>query len=525
MPSIPAMVTKAHKGILIVTCLTLLSAMDYLRNEEFSEGISWRQGGQYTLQRYGIVRLKHGHPFSLFCHEPAGIEQVLICVERDGDVMFPAHLMSKSIYKNLTFQVVVALVLGVAIGAIAPTWGKNLKPLGDGFIRLVTMVIGPIVFLTIVVGICSMGDLKKVGRVGGKAIIYFEIVTTLALALGLLFANVLKPGSGVALKADPTANAKVAEYAKQAEAHSTTEFLLNIIPKHAVSAFAEGNLLQILFFSVMFGIAVAGLGDSASGLVQSFERLSEVMFRMVAIIMKAGPIGAFGAMAYTVGEYGLPALLPLLKLVGCVYLTMCVFIFGVLAAICRFYGVSLWQYLKFIREEIFLVLGVSMSEPALPRLIEKLEILGCNRGIVGLVVPAGYSFNLDGTSIYLSMAVLFIAQAFGVHLDLWKQLYIMAILMLTSKGAAAVTGGGFITLAATLTAARQWNLPLEGLALLLGVDRFLSTARALTNLIGNGVATIVVSKMEGEFDQAKYEAAISGNPIQSVAQSPAVSVE
>jgi aerobic C4-dicarboxylate transport protein len=420
--------------------------------------------------------------------------------------------------------VLTAIAIGATIGAVRPDWGQALQPLGEGFIRLVKMVVGPIIFLTIVVGIAGMGDLKKVGRVGGKALIYFEIVTTIALAIGLLVANVVKPGVGVDTSAarsqaiaatNPSAGAaggtQVQQYAAEAKKHSTSEFLLNVIPDNVVGAFAKGDLLQILFFAVLFGTAVAGLGERASGIVGGLERLIEVMFRIVAIVMKVAPIGAMGAMAYTVGKFGLSSLLPLVKLMACVYLTMALFIFVVLGAICRVFGVSLLRYLAFIREEIVLVLGTSSSESALPRMIEKLEIMGCGRAVVGMVIPAGYSFNLDGTSIYLSMAVLFIAQAFGVHLGFWQQVSVMGILMLTSKGAAAVTGSGFVTLAATLAATHV--LPVEGLALLLGVDRFMSEARAITNLIGNGVATIVVSKMEGEFDVERYEAAMAGRPL------------
>jgi aerobic C4-dicarboxylate transport protein len=426
----------------------------------------------------------------------------------------------------LSFQVFIAILLGVAVGYFRPDWGHALQPLGQGFIRLIKMVVGPIVFLTIVVGIASMGDLKKVGRVGGKALLYFEVVTTLALAIGLLVANVIQPGAGIhaaaatAPAAPETAgpaagpDSQAAQYAKEGEKRSFVEFILNIIPENVVGAFAAGDLMQILLFAVLFGLGMAGLGGRAVGLRVQLESLTEVMFKVVAFIMKAAPLGVLGAMAYTIGAFGVVSLLPLAKLMACVYLTMALFIFIVLGMICRLFGFSLWRYLVFIREEILLVLGTSSSESALPRMIEKLEILGCGRGVVGLVIPAGYSFNLDGTSIYLSMAVLFIAQAFGVPLSLGQQLYVMALLMLTSKGAAAVTGGGFVTLAATLSATHV--LPVEGLALLLGVDRFMSEARAVTNLIGNGIATIVVSKMEGDFNADRYWAAIDRRPVQAL---------
>ncbi len=414
-------------------------------------------------------------------------------------------------YKNLTFQVLTAITIGVIVGYLKPQWGEALRPLGDGFIRLIKMVIGPNVFLTISVGIVKMGDLKKVGRVGVKAVLYFEVVTTIALIIGLLVANLLQPGRGI-----NTAHANlndVQKYVSAAKEHGFVDFLLGIIPDNIIGAFAGGDLLQIVFFALLFGVALASLGGGESRLLHAMEQLIEVMFRIVAIIMRVAPLGAMGAMAYTVGHYGIESLGPLAKLMGCVYLTMALFIFGVLGLIARLFGFSLWKFLVFIREEILLALGTSSSESVLPRIMERLEQLGCNRTVVGMVIPAGYSFNMDGTSIYLSMATLFIAQAFGVHMTFGHQVFMLLVLMLTSKGAAGVTGAGFITLAATLSATR--NLPLEGLALLLGVDRFMSEARTITNLIGNGVATICVSKMEGEFDQRKYELAVSGNPTKA----------
>jgi len=422
--------------------------------------------------------------------------------------------MAKPFYKNLTVQVLTAIVIGAAIGHVRPDWGIKLQPLGDGFIRLVKMVVGPIIFLTIVVGISSMGDLRKFGRVGGKALLYFEVVTTIALAIGLLVANVLKPGAAIhatAAAATTRPAAQVSQVAQEAQKHSFVEFVLNVIPDNVVGAFAKGDVLQILFFSVLFGVAMASMGLGQSPLMGVLENLVQVMFRVVAIIMILAPLGALGAMGFTIGKYGLGALVPLAKLMACVYLTMALFIFVILGTICRASGFSLLRYLGFIKEEILLVLGTSSSESALPRMIEKLEVMGCSRGVVGLVIPAGYSFNLDGTSIYLSMAVMFIAQAYGVQMSLWQQAYVMGVLMLTSKGAAAVTGAGFVTLALTLQATHV--LPVEGLALLFGVDRFMSEARAITNLIGNGVATIVVSKWEGEFDSARYESALSGSTL------------
>jgi aerobic C4-dicarboxylate transport protein len=439
--------------------------------------------------------------------------------------------MAKSLYKNLTVQVVVAILIGGLIGWKRPTWGLALQPFADAFLKLIKMVVGPIIFLTIVVGIASMGDLKKVGRVGLKALIYFEVITTLALALGLLVGNVAQPGVSFrenqrTATTHPTLSAadkaKLADYEKQGKEHSTVKFLLDIIPDNIFAAFATKDvLLPILFFSVLFGLALASLGDSAAPLTHNLEHLTHVMFRIVAFIMIVSPLGALGAIASLVGKFGPMAIIPLLKLIACTFVTMLLFIFIVLAAVCRLYRFSLWRYLMYIRDEIFLVLGTSSSETALPRIMKKLELLGCKRDIVGLVIPAGYSFNLDGTSIYLSVAVLFMAQMSGVHLGIGQQISIMFILMLTSKGAAAVTGGGFITLSATMSST---NIPLEGLEPLFGIDRILSTARALTNLIGNGIATIVVSKMEGEFDEACYQAAIYGNPLASPPNAFAVEV-
>ena len=405
--------------------------------------------------------------------------------------------MARPIYKNLSVQVLTAIALGATIGALKPAWGESLRPVGEGFIRLIKMVVGPIIFLTVTAGIAGMGDLKKVGRVGGKALLYFEILTTLALLIGLLVANVLRPGDGVRPAGSAAqATTQAAAYVDQAAHKTTAEFVLNIIPESAVGAFAGGDVLQILLVSVLFGLGMAAAGPRVQKLTDGLEMLTAVLFKMVALIMTLAPLGAFGAMAYTVGKYGLHTLVPLAKLMACVYLTMALFIFVVLGIVCRLFGFRLWQYLAYIKEEILLVLGTSSSESALPRMIEKMEKAGCSRAVVGLVIPAGYSFNLDGTSIYLSMAVIFIAQAYGIDLSFGQQAYVMAILLLTSKGAAGVTGSGFVTLAATLAATHV--LPVEGVALLLGVDRFMSEARAITNVIGNGVATLCVSRWEGD---------------------------
>ena len=403
----------------------------------------------------------------------------------------------RRIHHNLTVQVLVAITLGVLLGLVAPDTAKAMKPVGDTFINLVKMIITPVIFLTIVLGIANMSDLKKVGRVGGKALLYFEIVTTFALAIGLLVVNITKPGDGLDISA--LAKGDISKYAEAGKALTFIDFVTHIVPSSVVGAFASGDVLQVVFFAVLFGVALAFIGEQGQPVTAWLDRLSLVFFRIVALVMKVAPIGAFGAMAYTVGTFGVRSLLPLGRLMLDVYLTMAIFIFVVLNLILRRYGFSLWQYLKFIREEILIVLGTSSSEAALPRMLDKMERYGCSRSVVGLVIPAGYSFNLDGTSIYLSMATLFIAQAFHVHLSLAQQLSVLGVLMLTSKGAAGVTGSGFIVLASTLAAMRV--VPVEGLAILLGVDRFMSEARAITNLIGNGAATLVVTRSENAFDE------------------------
>jgi aerobic C4-dicarboxylate transport protein len=398
---------------------------------------------------------------------------------------------------NLTFQVLVAISLGVLLGLFAPGAAKAMKPVGDTFVNLVKMIITPVIFLTIVLGIASMSDLKKVGRVGGKALLYFEIVTTFALTIGLLVVNITKPGAG--LDVSVLAKGDISKYAEASKALSFVEFVTHIVPSSVVGAFANGDVLQVVFFAVLFGVALAFTGEMGRPITEFLDRLSLVFFRIVAIVMKVAPIGAFGAMAYTVGAFGVKSLLPLGRLMLDVYLTMAIFIFVVLNLILRVYGFSLWDYLKFIREEILIVLGTSSSEAALPPMLDKMERYGCARSVVGLVIPAGYSFNLDGTSIYLSMSVIFIAQAFKVDLSIAQQLSVLGVLMLTSKGAAGVTGSGFIVLASTLGAMRV--VPIEGVAILLGVDRFMSEARAITNLIGNGAATLVISRSENAFDE------------------------
>ena len=407
--------------------------------------------------------------------------------------------------QNLTFRVLMAIACGAALGVAAPDWGKAMKPLGDTFINLVRMVIAPIIFLTIVLGIAHTTDLKKVGRVGFKALVYFEVVTTFALAIGLVVMNLTRPGEGI--DASRVARGDISRYTQQAGEMSFVDFLTHIVPTSVVGAFAQGEILQVVFFSILFGVALASLGEAGAPVSLFLDRVMHVFFRIVAMIMVLAPVGAFGAMAYTIGNFGLRSLLTLGRLMADVYITMALFIFVVLGRIARWYGFSLWRLLRFIKDEILIVLGTSSSESVLPRMIDKMERFGCARPVVALVIPAGYSFNLDGTSIYLSMATLFIAQAYGIDLTIGQQLSLLAVLMVTSKGAAGVTGSGFIVLASTLAAMR--TVPVEGVALLLGVDRFMSEARSITNLIGNAVATVVIAKSERAFDEGRNEEAMA----------------
>src|SRR5690349_9938980 len=401
-------------------------------------------------------------------------------------------------YSNLYFQVLVAIAIGVAFGVVAPERAAAMRPLGDGFIKLVKMLIAPIVFTTVVVGIAHMGEMKDVGRIGLRALVYFEVVSSLALVIGLIVVSVLQPGAGVGFNPATADASSIAAYTTASQHLSTVEFILNVIPDTIVGGFARGEVLQVLLFSVLFGLALLRLGPRVHRLVEIIEMMSAALFDGVAIIMRLAPVGAFGAMAFTIGRYGLGSLLALGKLMAGVYLTCAFFIFVVLGTIARVTGFSLIRFLRYIAEEILIVLGTSSSESALPRIMAKLEHLGCAKPVVGLVVPTGYSFNLDGTSIYMTMAAIFVAQASGLHLSLREQLSILAILLLTSKGAAGVTGSGFITLAATLSAVP--SIPPGGLALLVGVDRFMSEARAITNLIGNAVATVVIARWDGALD-------------------------
>lgn len=413
--------------------------------------------------------------------------------------------------------VLAAIVLGALIGHFLPATGVALKPLGDGFIALIKMLIGPVIFLTVVLGIAGVASVKKVGRVGAKAILYFETMSNVALAIGLIVVNVLQPGAG--FNADPaTLDAgAVAKYASQAEAQSTTQFLLDIIPKTFFEAFTgAGSLLQVLLVALLFGFALVALGERGRPVTEVFEAAAQVFFQMIGMIMQLAPIGAGAAMAFTIGKYGIDSLGPLAKLMGSFYLTCLLFVLVVLGAVARLSGFSILRFIRYIREELLLVLGTSSSESALVPLMQKLERLGCSKSVVGLVVPAGYSFNLDGTNIYLTMAAIFVAQALNVDLSLAQQLSLLGVAILTSNGAAGVTGSGFVTLAATLAVVP--SVPVAGLALILGIDRFMSEARALTNFIGNGVAAIVVSRWERELDLRRMDAVLRGEePAELVA--------
>ncbi len=414
----------------------------------------------------------------------------------------------KRLARSLYAQVIAAVIVGALVGHFFPGPARSFKPLGDGFIKLVKMLIAPIVFTTVVTGIAKMGDLKKVGRVGLKGIVYFEVLSTAALVIGLGVGSWLAPGAG--MNVDPAAldTRAIASYTNPSHHLSAIDFAMNVIPKDVADAFAKGDILQVLLFSVLFGVALAAIREAGAPVLHFVEGLSAILFRIVGIVMRLAPLGAFGAMAFTVGNYGIASLLSLGKLVGSFYATSVLFVFLVLGLVARVAGIGILKFLRYIREEILVVLGTSSSESALPLMMRKMERLGCSKPVVGLVVPMGYSFNLDGTSIYLTLATLFIAQATNTPVTLGQELEILAVLLLTSKGAAAVTGGGFITLAATLSAVG--NIPVAGLTLLLGVDRFMSEARAITNLIGNGIASVAVSRWEGELDLARARRVLDG---------------
>jgi aerobic C4-dicarboxylate transport protein len=413
---------------------------------------------------------------------------------------------AKPWYRILYVQVLIAILLGIVVGWLWPHLATNdwIKALGDGFIRLIRMVIAPIIFCTVVSGIAHIQDARKVGRVGVKALVYFEVVSSFALMLGLLVGNLLPVGRGLGAAADPAA---VATYVKQAEAQKTVDFVLNIIPDSVVGALARGDILQVLLFAILFGFALMALGERGRQLRELIDETAHAVFGVIAIVMKAAPLGAFGAMAYTIGKFGPAALGNLVGLIAVFYLTAALFVIVVLGLIARFVGFNIFKFLAYIKDELLIVLGTSSSESALPQLMEKLERLGCSKAVVGLVVPTGYSFNLDGTNIYMTLATLFIAQALGVDLTFTQQLTILAVAMLTSKGASGVTGAGFITLAATLSVVNPALVP--GMAIVFSVDKFMSEVRALTNITGNGVATVFVSWWEGELDHAKLQAGLN----------------
>jgi aerobic C4-dicarboxylate transport protein len=406
-------------------------------------------------------------------------------------------------FKSLYFQVLTAIALGVLLGHFYPELGEQMKPLGDAFIKTIKMIIAPIIFCTVVHGIASMQDMKKVGRVGLKALIYFEVLTTLALIVGLIVANTLQPGAAMNVDVSTIDTRAIQGFVTKSKEQSTIQFLMDIIPNTVVGAFAQGEILQVLFFAVLFAFGLQMLGERGKVLLGVIDQASHALFAVVGIIMRAAPIGAFGAMAFTIGKYGVVTLVALAHLMAAFYLTCLIFIVFVLGGVAWLAGFNIFKFIRYIKEELLIVLGTSSSESVLPRMIAKMENLGCEQSVVGLVIPTGYSFNLDGTCIYLTMAALFLAQATNTDLSFAQQLGIIGVLLLTSKGAAGVTGSGFIVLAATLSSVG--HIPVASIALILGVDRFMSEGRALTNLIGNGVATVIVSRWEGALDMKKMQ--------------------
>jgi aerobic C4-dicarboxylate transport protein len=420
-------------------------------------------------------------------------------------------MTSTKLHQHLYIQVLLAISIGILLGHFYPSLGTQMKPLGDGFIKLIKMIIAPIIFCTVVTGIAGMQDMGKAGRIGSKALLYFEIVSTLALIIGLIVVHTLKPGVGMNIDASLLDVTGIHEYTEKAKSHSTVEFLLNIIPNTVFDAFSKGEILQVLLFSLLFGCSLAAMKETGTEVVNFIGKVSHVLFGIVETIMKLAPIGAFGAMSFTIGKYGIASLLPLAKLMGSFYLTCLLFIFIVLGLIAKVTGFSIVKFILYIKEELLIVLGTSSSESVLPRIMVKLEALGCGKSLVGLVIPTGYSFNLDGTSIYLTMAALFIAQATNTPITFSQEITLLAVLLLTSKGAAGVTGSGFITLAATLTSVP--TIPVAGLALILGIDRFMSEARALTNLIGNSVATVVIAKWENELNEQQLNSVLNVESI------------
>lgn len=415
--------------------------------------------------------------------------------------------MHKKIVSSLYFQVILAITIGICLGHVYPSLGADMKPLGDGFVKLIKMIIAPVIFCTVVTGIAGMESMKAVGKTGAIALIYFEVVSTLALIIGLCVVNVLQPGAGMNVDPSSLDASAISIYADQAQSQGIIPFLLDVIPASVIGAFAGGNILQVLLFAVLFGFSLHHIGEKGKPIFNIIDGFSQVIFGIINMIMKLAPIGAFGAMAFTIGKYGIGSLVQLGQLIASFYLTCLLFIFLVLGSIAKANGFSIVRFIAYIREELLIVLGTSSSESVLPRMLVKMEALGCKKSVVGLVIPTGYSFNLDGTSIYLTMAAVFIAQATNTPLDLFHQLTLLVVLLISSKGAAGVTGSGFIVLAATISAVG--HLPLAGLALILGIDRFMSEARALTNLIGNGVATLVVARYCDQLDEATMQDALA----------------
>ncbi len=426
----------------------------------------------------------------------------------------------KPLHQALYFQVITAIVIGVLLGHFYPQTGAAMKPLGDGFIKLIKMIIAPIIFCTVVVGIAGMEDMKKVGKTGGLALLYFEVVSSIALVVGLVIINLVQPGARMNIDVSTLDTKGIAAYTEPGKMATTTDFLLNIIPSTVIDAFAKGEILQVLLFAVMFGFALHKFGGRGTLVFDLIEKTSHVLFSIVGIIMKVAPIGAFGSMAFTIGKYGVGSLVSLGALMATFYTTCLFFIFVVLGLIARFHGFSIFKFVRYIKEELLIVLGTSSSESVLPRMMAKMENLGAKKSVVGLVIPTGYSFNLDGTSIYLTMAAVFIAQATNTPMTLTQQITLLLVLLLTSKGAAGVTGSGFIVLAATLSAVG--HVPVAGLALILGIDRFMSEARALTNLIGNGVATIVVASWTGDLDKSRMTRQLNNETDADAAEPEAV---
>ena len=414
-------------------------------------------------------------------------------------------------YEVLYVQVIFAIIVGILLGYFFPEFGESLKPLGDAFIKLVKMIIAPVIFLTVVTGIAGMNDMKSVGRVAGKAILYFLTFSTLALVVGMIIANIIQPGAGLNIDPSTLQSAKVSEYVSKAQESSMIAFFMNIIPTTVLSPLTEGNILQVLFVSVLFGISLASVGERGKPITDLLQVAAAPMFKLVSIVMKVAPIGALGAMAFTIGKYGLHSISNLMLLIVTFYITSILFVLLILGAVARYNGFSIVGLIRYIKDELWLVLGTSSSEAALPNLMQKMEAAGCKKSVVGLVVPTGYSFNLDGTNIYMTMAALFIAQATNTDLTIGQQITLLLVAMLSSKGAAGVTGAGFITLAATLSVVP--GLPVEGMALILGIDRFMSECRALTNFIGNACATIVVARWENALDKEQLGKAMRGELV------------